>query len=221
VAPFDVPLADFGARVDELRQHLYYADPLALTTAPMRRDSLAQMRAACYVWVASALERFIHSFIDEMIGEINSAAIRARDLRLSLFAIACGNELDRLRDIGGLKMWDDRAVLFDTTAEPTPALLNVHQKPMDGRTIEPRHLTTVWAVFGLTGTTVPHPRHELALIDLSRARNDLAHGQEEPVRFGRTKTTADVHRTIDLIEEIVLHVTLAGGTYLAGNGFRR
>jgi len=187
----------------------------------MRRDSLAQLRSACYVWLASALERFMHAFVEELIEEVNKAAVAAQDLRLSLFAIGCSSELDRLQDVRGLKMWDERASLFTLVDDSSLAVMNMHHKPLDGRTIEPSHLKTVWTVFGLTGSTVPNPRHRLALVDLSRARNELAHGEELPVRFGRTKTTSDIQRVIDLVEDVVLHVTYAGSSYLATGGFRR
>lgn len=187
----------------------------------MRRESFAQLRASCYVWLASALERFVHAFVEELIDEINNATLSAQDLRLSLFAVGCGAELSRLQDVRGLKMWKERARMFGLVEATTPWVLDAHQKPLDARTIEPDHLVTLWAVFGLSGNTVPHPRHELALIDLSRARNDLAHGAEEPVRFGRTKTNPDVQRTIDNVEDIVLHMIMSGTAYLASEGFRR
>lgn len=220
MAVFDKPLGTLADRTSGLRQHVAVADGLALGD-PFRLDTMAQIRASAYVWLAAALETFVQMFVAELIDEINGISLVRRDLRLSLFSLASSARLDRLRDVHGLKMWNERAQLFADVDAVDGCVLDLRVKPLDGRTIEPYHLDTIWDVFGLDGSSTPTPLHRLALVDLSANRNKLAHGEEDPVSFGRGRTTNDVRRSIDFVDDTAVHLTAAGAEYLSTAAYRR
>jgi hypothetical protein len=65
------------------------------------------------------------------------------------------------------------------------------------------------------------PKHRLALEDLADGRNDLAHGEVDPITFGRRKVYADLIRMMDMIDDILLHLCQTASDYLASNGYNR
>jgi hypothetical protein len=93
--------------------------------------------------------------------------------------------------------------------------------PLDGRTIEPEHLEIVWAVFALPRDPFPGPIQKMALLDVARGRNQVAHGETRPEDLGRSKTIGDLRKLVGYIEDVVQHVYICGSEYLATSGFKR
>jgi hypothetical protein len=73
----------------------------------------------------------------------------------------------------------------------------------------------------MSGDHVPHARHSLALRDLADGRNKLAHGEVDPVVFGRGKNVIDIRRLVEMVEDIILHFGAAALRYLANNEYVR
>lgn len=93
--------------------------------------------------------------------------------------------------------------------------------PVDGRTIRAPHLAFLWKLFGFTPPHVPDGLHIGVLEDLANNRNEVAHGRSDPISVGRRKTTQDVLRMLERVEEICIFVHIACETYLSSGGFRR
>jgi len=68
---------------------------------------------------------------------------------------------------------------------------------------------------------VPRPQLRLALEDLSEGRNAVAHGNVNPVLFGRRKVSQDIVTRVDQVEEIAVHVVDALNDYIASKAFLR
>lgn len=134
----DGALKEFGARVDHLRQDLYYCDVLALNSST-RRDLLSSVRAGTYVWLASAFESLLRDLLSALVGYLNSANLTVSEARLSLLALLNASRLESLQEIRGLRMWQSRADLFLNIDGISTCSFRPEVTPLDGRTIRSEH----------------------------------------------------------------------------------
>jgi len=215
----DRALQQFSERVDRLRQDLYYCDIVGMS--PTRRDLRINVQAASYVWLAAALEAAVHEILVGIITEVNSSGIKFQDLRLSLFALVHAPRLDSLQQLRGLRMWQSRASLFSEIQSGIVCSLNLDELPLDGRTIRSAHLDVIWRVFGFPGDPTPGPLHRLALNDLAETRNDIAHGDEDASAISGRKSMVDLLKFVDRIEQIAIHIWIAGYEYLNAKAYVR
>lgn len=222
--PFQVPaldlaLLEFGNSLDDIRQQLYYVD-----VAILKRESKLlskNIRANLYVQLAAAVEVHISSVVQVLTTEISAATVSAQNLRLSLFAMSKGGHFASLSDVRGLKNWGRRCDVLESLESQDPVELDGTHLPLDGRTIRPEHLEAIWRVFGLPGRPLPGPIHALALNDLADSRNDVAHGNETIARVAGRKSSPDMIRFINRIEEAALHLYDAAMEYLQRALYRR
>lgn len=216
---FEAPLLQIGARLDELRQFLAYLD------SPRRHASWTELtrtsRAWAYVALGAALEEFVRAFVDELTGHINSANVMVSDLQLGVVSMLRAAEFESVADRRRQEMWDRRADILKSAAQTTVASLKAGVRPLDGRTIRKAHLDSIWAVYGFPGAPLPSPLHGLALRDLGDGRNEVAHGDADPVAFGARKTYVDVLRRIEQVEDIAIHLAGAGESYIVRGEYMR
>jgi HEPN superfamily protein len=215
----DSALGRAGARIDCARQNLYYCDVgfMQKGTRQLRHD----VHASAYVYVAAAMESYVTELLNAVIDEINARALSLRDLRLSLFAMVHGSHLEALQVVRGLKMWARRADIFEDVDSAEVCQLSSAHLPLDGGTIRPSHLETIWGVLGANGTSMPSPRHRLALTDLADSRNALAHGEDDPAVVAGKKSIPDTLRLLERVEEIVIHLHYSMVDYLDNSLFLR
>jgi hypothetical protein len=206
-------------RIDKARQILYYCD---ITIGQRSSQSARQvLHASTYVLCAAAIEAFVTESCAALVEEINSRNRSAGELRLSLLAIACAPHLESLQQLRGLKMWEKRARMFAEKAAETTCVLNPALPPLDGGTIRPAHLATIWLVFGLPNSPLPSPVHGLALTDLADSRNALAHGNADPAEISGRKSTSDLLKLLDRLDDVVLNVSDAMSVYLDSSAYLR
>ncbi len=86
---------------------------------------------------------------------------------------------------------------------------------MDGRSFD-----AVWSVLGLSGSSLPGHNHRQALAEVKDQRNKIAHGDEEVVVVGASKTLQELHVRIGQVEEAVEALDLALDEWFAQNGWR-
>lgn len=215
----DAALNRFSVLADRVRQDLYYCDVAAsqLHTRMMRRN----IHAASYVYLAAALEFYISDALRAVIDEINSRRLANSDLRLSLASVLFSSHFDALRDVAGLKHWNRRVSMLEEIAGTSVCTLSTDQLPLDGGTIRPKHLETIWAVFGFPGPSIPSPRDGLALTNLADSRNAVAHGTDDPHVIAGQRSVGDTLQLLLRIEGIVLHVHGSAETYLSSGAYRR
>lgn len=215
----DSALTGTGATIDRARQNLYYCDVgfLQKGTRQLRHD----VHAATYVYVAAAMESYMAVMLTGVTDEINARGLPLQDLRLSLFAMVQGSNLEALQAVRGLKMWTRRSLLFQNVNAPTACYLDSAHLPTDGGTIRPAHIETAWSVLGINGLPMPSPRHGLALTDLADSRNSIAHGADDGTTLAGRKTIEDTLRLLDRIEELVLHIHYSLVDYLDQRGYER
>ncbi|HEU4973980.1 MAG TPA: hypothetical protein VFT50_02740 [Baekduia sp.] len=216
---FDTPLLEIGLRLDETRQFLAYLDNLR--NHPRSAELARTSRAWAYVAIAAAFEEFVRAFTDEVTQHINRAGLPALSLKLGIVSLMNAGAFDAAAAGRNQAMWDRRLEVMRAAESAVVVPLLQGVRPLDGRTIRMRHLQTIWGTFEFPGSPVPGPLHALALKDLADGRNEVAHGNSDPVAFGRTKTYADVLRRIAQVEDIAVHMAAAAAAYVAQAGYRR
>lgn len=215
----DASLTDFGNRVDEVRQSLYYCDVnFARTDTRLIRQGV---RASSYVYLAASIEVHLNDTLTALVDEITASVSRTLDLRLSLFAIASSPVFDAISDVRGLKNWSRRCEVLSTIESTDPLRMDSGDLPLDGRTIRPEHFESVWRVFGLPGVPLPGSLHSLALRDLADSRNDVAHGNQRLAVVAGRKSIDDMLRMVVRVEEIGLHLWTAASKYLSQKSYLR
>lgn len=208
-----------ATNVDRARQNLYYCDVsfAQRSTRSLRHD----VHAATYVYVAAAVESYISQVLDAMIVEINAQNIPLRNLRLSLFSVVHGPHLEALQAVRGFKMWGRRIEIFEEVNSTGFCQLDAAHIPLDGRTIRPSHLETIWNVLGLEGDSTPGPLHRLALTTLADNRNSVAHGEEDAGVVAGKMSIQDTLRLLDKIDDIIIHIHVSLESYLNRKLFLR
>jgi hypothetical protein len=215
----DQALLQAGDRNQRTRQNLYYCDVdfRRSDRRPFRYDTIA----SAYVFLAAAVEQFITASLEAVVAEINALSLRASDIRHSLLAIAKAPEFLSLQDVRGLRMWSKRVdLLSGVEGSAECPLLDAHL-PLDGRTIRPSHIDTIWAVFGFAGNPTPGARHRLALSDVADSRNLVAHGEASTQKVAGEKSINDVLKLVERIDELLLHIYSSANDYLDNRSYLR
>jgi hypothetical protein len=173
------------------------------------------------VYAAAAVEHVVAEMLTATLGEITSAAVELRKIRLSLFALAKAPHFDSLQEVRGLKMWVKRSQVFGDIDSQLMCAFDASNLPLDKRTIRPDHLETVWAIFGFSAPAVPDPLSKLALNELADARNSVAHGEDRPSQIGGQTSIPDMLRLLDHIETVVIHMWISINDYLTNRRYLR
>lgn len=210
-----------ASEIDKIRNDLFLADVESINSSLQLRDRSARTISASYVWLCAILEQYVKTSLKILIDEINNSGITYGNLKPCLLSIACHSEFSSLQDVRGMKMWNKRADLLKLLSANTPIVLNGGELPLDGKTIQPTHIESVWRIFEFSNSSLPSPRHKLALIDLAEGRNDLAHGEIPPISFGRNKNVRDCLRTLECVEDIFLHINLTFEQYLNSKSYKK
>lgn len=197
-----------------VRAEIIHADVADLSPLTPMQEKAAASRATAYIWIAATLERVVRDALKAAIREISSGNSSMRDIRLSLFSLICDSEFASIANRNRSAVWVQKVEMFARTEVTSPAVLSEDALPLDGKTIRADHFDTIWLVFGLANPSVPTPRHRFALKDLADGRNEVAHGHQDPVSFGRKKATSDLLRLTNQIDEVVSHLLAALDAYI-------
>ncbi len=219
IAALDRPVGAYSESAHRVRQDLYYCDVNFARRST--RELRAALHAASYVYLAAALERVVTDLVAGLVTEINAAVHSVRDVRLSLVALVVAPQLDSLKEVRGLKMWNQRSAVFQAVDARGPCVLSDAVLPLDGRTIRADHFATIWSVFGFDGPSLPSPTHGLALRTLANNRNDVAHGEETPITVAGRASVQDTLLLLNRVEDVVLHLWDAATSYLHNSAYLR
>jgi hypothetical protein len=211
---FEAEIALASRELSRIRADIAHADVTALSALTPVQERAAAMRAASYVWLASTLERVVRDSIQATLREISASSQPLKQLRLSLFSLVCDSEFNSVADRARSNAWQAKIDLLERTVSAAFAELPEEILPLDGRTIRGEHLDTIWLVFGLPNTSPPSPLHRIALKDLADGRNQVAHGNADPVTFGRKKATLDMHRLVERVDDVIAHLLTTLDSYI-------
>lgn len=212
----------FASReIARIRSDIVHADSAAISPFNPMHERAASIRAATYVWLAATLERLVREAIQATLREISALSPSHRDLRISLFSLICDGEFESVSSRSRSKAWDVKVNLLNRVNDVGPAVLSEDILPLDGRTIRASHLDSIWLVLGLPTPSTPTTLHRIALNDLADGRNEVAHGNTDPVTFGRTKATNDLLRLTTRVEDVVTHLLATLDAYVSGKQYAR
>ncbi|MGS1104690.1 MAE_28990/MAE_18760 family HEPN-like nuclease [Achromobacter anxifer] len=207
--------------LSRLRADISHSDAEALSLLTPVRERAVAMRASAYIWMAAALERVVRDSLAATFREISGSSPQLRDLRLSLFALVCDGEFESVSGRARGNSWSTKVNMLQRTMAVEPAVLSEHILPLDGRTIRGEHFDVIWLVLGLSRDSMPSPIHRVALKDLADGRNEVAHGHEDPVHFGRKKATRDIIKLINRVEEVIFHLLIGLDEYIVQRKYFR
>lgn len=214
-------LVDIDSKLRRIRLDIAHADVAVLTASADVRDRSATTRALVYVWLAAALERFVRDALQFLLLELNALCLPHAGIRTSVFSLVADDLVERVRVRKRRGAWLQRIEMFDIVQSSQQAVFSPDVLPLDGRTLRPEHFENIWLVFGFAGSSLPSRLHAPALNDLAEGRNLVAHGNVDPISFGKTKATADLVRLSQRVEDVATHLTMAIEAYLASGGFKR
>jgi hypothetical protein len=217
----DQSFSEAALRLDTIRAVLAFLNSTDVKQAPRTEVAWASQKAVVYVWLAACIEDFVKRFLRLLLQDISIQNLKCQQVRVELLAIAGGSVFDRLQDLRQLKKWRERVAVLKQVVDIQDAILPEAHLPLDGRTIQPEHLDVVWLVFGFPHGPFPGPVQKMALLDVSRGRNQVAHGEIKPEDLGRSKTITDLQRLVSHMEDLVQHVYMCGLEYLGSSGFLR
>ncbi len=215
LAWYQSSLDRFSAECGRIRQRLIIADVDSLRCDALKLSEIGEIKAFVYVWLAAALERGMRDLLRLLVAQINLTSTPAMALVPGLLGLAVANDLEALRMLSDYqKTWQRKYEMFNSVLSANPAFLDTSVVPLDGRTLRPYHFDVIWTVFGFNGPSMPSPLHRFSLTDLAEGRNDIAHGDQEPAKFGRKKHIPDLSRLVERIEESLLHFVSTADDYL-------
>jgi hypothetical protein len=213
--------SEAALRLDTINAVLALLNTIDVNLDPRAEIALSSQKAVVYVWLGACMEDFVKRFLRLLLQDIALQKLTCQQLRVELLAIAGGSVFARLEDLRKLKKWRERVAVLKQVFDVQDAILVEAHLPLDGRTIEPEHLEIIWLVFGFPQTPFPGILQKMALLDVSRGRNQVAHGELKPEELGRLKTIPDLQKLVRHIEDLVQHIYMCGLEYLESGSFRR
>ncbi|WP_457356117.1 MAE_28990/MAE_18760 family HEPN-like nuclease [Roseateles sp. P5_D6] len=218
---FGTELGSAGKELTRIQGEIVHADSIALSPISTQKERAAAQRAAAYVWLAALLERTVRDALKATVREITAAAPPLNQIRASLHTLLCDAHFASIAAQRRSASWETKRKIFESTAATDAAVFSEDLLPLDGKTLRGEHFDVIWAVFDIHGDSLPTPRHRIALKDLAEGRNDVAHGNIDPIVFGRTKATTDMLRLASHIDDVITHLLVKLDDYLSNAGFNK
>lgn len=219
---YDKELTEVASKLDEISQSLRWADAGSLSPSPIQKRFSHIVISSAYILAAAALEEYMRSMVQGLCREIQRENPKFSDLRISLLTVFAGSHINSIRDLRDYeKMWEKRVEfvdLFESSLATADATLEL---PIDGKTIRPIHLETVWKIFGFDGQAFPNALYKASLTDIADGRNDVAHGHISIKKFSQKKGALDTGKKIQRLQDLALHFTLHAEKYISDRQFLR
>lgn len=221
--------ADAAAeRIEEWRSHLLKLASSSVPEIPEISFLGRELRAAATVAAMAELEALLRDMLVAIATHVNHIGVTYRELQPSLRPLAANSTFTSLADTQDRgKIWAHRLTLTSLEDSNEVAILpqksiKSPQPPLDGRTIQPRHISLVWSVLNISNP-IPSAAAAAALMKLTQIRNDVAHRNlgisdvfSEP---GRTAT--HIAQYLDEILLLVIHIGFEWASYVDRQGYLR
>lgn len=210
-----------GSGLDRVKAELVRADVEAVS-GPAARERSARIVSSAYVWMAALLENFVNVTLQLAMEELNALFLQAGQCKVPILSVGAHRIFESAKSVTEYeKRWERRLEILELVNSSDILYCDVGAEPLNGKTIRAKHFDIIWKVFALTPPALPELRMRLALENLANGRNEVAHGNELPEVFGRSKTVSDTIRLTETLEEIVLFVDAKFQGYFANAEYRR
>lgn len=212
---------DAAARLGEWQRHLVNLSDGKLSGIPERSFLGRELRAAAVVATMAELEALLREMM-VLIGQyVNASGALVRDLAPPLRALTANSRFESIAHSSDQDaIWDQKLAVTHLDVSPDRAIFpgrsrNSPQPPLDGRTIQVRHVAIVWRVLGMKDP-IPKASVVTSLKKLTQIRNDVAHRNVDIVQvFSEAGRTAqDLTSYLDDIVLLVLNIGIAWSDYI-------
>lgn len=205
-----------------VNQSLKWAQIAVLASSPSQRRSAHTVTSSSYVLIAAVVENFVRNTVARLGQDIRATGVPMREVKTSLLSIFGNNHLVSIRDIRDYqKSWIKKIELLAMPDSSFPLGDLSADLPLDGKTIRPVHLETIWSVFSMPLSPFPNLLCRVALIDIADGRNDIAHGHISVETFAKSKGNVDTIKKISRIEELLTHITICSTEYISTKAYRK
>ena len=221
--------ADAAARrIDEWRSNLLKLSAGSFSEIDEVSFLGRELRAAATIATMAEVEGLLRDMLISVGAHINTAGVTYRDLKPSLRSLAAHSTFESLVEMRDSdKVWGYRQLVThlddsdDLVVLPSRSF-KAPQPPLDGRTIQPRHISLVWSVLGISNP-IPSASTVASLKKLTQLRNDVAHRNVEihEVFSGPGRTAGSIASYLDDILLLVLHIGVEWGAYISGRSYLR
>lgn len=185
-----------------------------------------ELRAAATVAAMAELEAILRDMLVDIGLVISSRGIEVRRLLPCLRSLAAHSTFVSMSSTADAeKHWTQRLLVtsleFSSAHAAMPTrVVKGPQPPLDGRTIQPHHLFTVWRVLGLTDP-IPSASVVASLKKLTQIRNDVAHRNVDIAQvFSEAgRTSVEIATYIDDVTLLILNVGSEWSSYIANESF--
>ena len=214
-------------RIDEWRSHLLKLSSGSIPEITEQSFLGRELRAAAVVAGMAELEAILRDMLIGVGESVNNATIEMRDLVPTLRSLAAhGNFQSLTGSPDAEKHWRGRLLVTqldnsqDRAKLPT-RVIKGPQPPLDGRTIQTRHISLVWEVLGLP-QPIPSPSTVASLKKLTQIRNDVAHRNVDicQVFSEAGRSSLDLAKDLDDILLLILHIGTEWASYVDGATYR-
>jgi predicted nucleic acid-binding Zn finger protein len=206
------------AALDELNgiiRSLTWAESAVLNQNLVQKQSAYMLTASSYVLCAAIIEEFTRKAVAKLCEEIISSNARHCDLKYSLIGAFSDHYFEAIRNLRDYdKAWRKRLELLSLAASTENPVRMSEDAPLDGKTIRPIHLETIWRIFDLPDNPFPILVWRAALVDVADSRNDIAHGHMTAVAFAKRKGASDTTKKIRRIQDLLTHIALQFSSYI-------
>lgn len=201
-------------RIEEWRSHLL---KLAADSIPDISELSflgRELRAAATVAAMAELEALLREMLVSIGVEVNANCVQIKDLVPSLRSLVAHSDFISIANSSSHdRVWEHRLALTclegstDIAKLPQRAIKSP-QPPLDGRTIQPRHIYLVWRVLGIGEEAVPKASVVNALKKLTLIRNDVAHRNVDisQIFSEAGRSALDIAGYLDELVWLVLHI---------------
>lgn len=215
-----------AARTGEWRSHLL---KLASGSVPEIEEVSflgRELRAAATVAAMAELEALLREMLVSIGREVNVSQASIRELRPSLRPLATHSLFESLADSRNSETaWSHKRTVTNLDqsyelAQLPSRMRKSPQPPLDGRTIQSRHLALVWNVLGLE-QPIPSASVVASLKKLTQIRNDVAHRNVDIAQvFSEAGRSArDIAGYLDDVVLLCLHIGSEWSEYVANRAF--
>lgn len=205
-------------RLNDLRRRSTLAEAEALRRGRFDPSRLAaDFKASAYVSLAAILEFVIRDIAPDVRAEVLRACSGPELLRTELAALAAhksfasASNSNRTGLIARVRL--SKGPTLSTEDWPEDVLF------ADGRTVDGTSFDALWVVLGLPGDSMPSTAHRLALAEIRELRNRVAHGEDEAVMVGASKTFHEVFLRISQVEDVLERLDAALDTWIASRAW--
>lgn len=180
-----------------------------------------ELRASAAVATMAELEALLREMLVAVSEVVNFESIAVKYLVPSLRSLAMHSVFESLAASGDHDArWTNRQTVTSLEASELAAILPTRQRrtpqpPLDGRTIQSRHIALIWGVLGMSDP-VPSASTVASLKKLTQLRNDVAHRSVEigQVFSEAGRTALHIANYLDDIVLLVLHIGNEWSSYL-------